>query len=358
MTHDPLLYIEQGERRTVAAFFFDAPLLQGNPGLEVVAHEMADIAPLKAAGFEGRALRLELNLNVCKRRGVVDAVVPPDFPVELADYLRAAGITLRPDAALFEHRRRAKTSAEVAGMRRAQAAAAEAMGLARDLLRRAKTSGQSLVLDEEVLTAEILKTHLRELLAARDMIDIEMIVSSGPGSAVIEDYGSGPLLPESSIIIDLWHRDRASACYADMTRTMVVGEPPVELAGYHRLVQQALEAALQQVRPGASVRDLHLSVCKQLEQARALAPEGLGGEVIGVLDEGLEHGLGHGVGLEVHERPFIGPDGDDLLCEGDVIALEPGLYRPGFGGCRLEDLVLVTIHGAELVAACPYDLIV
>ena len=74
-----------------------------------------------------------------------------------------------------------------------------------------------------------------------------------------------------------------------------------------------------------------------------------------VLEDGYFHGLGHGVGLEVHERPHLGRS-PDTLCAGDVITLEPGCYRRGFGGCRLEDLVLITEDGYETLTDFPYDL--
>ena len=75
-----------------------------------------------------------------------------------------------------------------------------------------------------------------------------------------------------------------------------------------------------------------------------------------VLRDGFFHGLGHGVGLEVHERPFLGLAPDGELVPGDVVTLEPGLYAAGVGGVRLEDLVLVTDDGCEVLTRFPYDL--
>jgi Xaa-Pro aminopeptidase len=74
-----------------------------------------------------------------------------------------------------------------------------------------------------------------------------------------------------------------------------------------------------------------------------------------VLDSGLLHGLRHGVGLEIHEPPFLGLAGEELIA-GDVIAVEPGIHRSGFGGCQLEDMFLITDQGYELLTRFPYDL--
>ena len=75
-----------------------------------------------------------------------------------------------------------------------------------------------------------------------------------------------------------------------------------------------------------------------------------------MIEDGYFHSLGHGVGLDVHEQPGLGRAGGEDLLAGDVVTLEPGLYRRGWGGCRLEDLVLVTDNGAETLTSYPYDL--
>ncbi len=125
---------------------------------------------------------------------------------------------------------------------------------------------------------------------------------------------------------------------ADCARTVVVGAAPdrrqqVALA----IVQEALDAAIDAVRPGRPVRE----VARAAE--RRLARDGFV----------LEHDLGHGVGLEVHEEPRIASDSDAVLAPGMVIALEPGIYVPGWGGVRLEDLVEVTRDGVRILSAAP-----
>jgi Xaa-Pro aminopeptidase len=107
------------------------------------------------------------------------------------------------------------------------------------------------------------------------------------------------------------------------------------------------------VHAGADAQALYGLSCEPFEAAgyptQRTKPKG------STLDEGYYHGLGHGVGLEVHERPHLGRTPDTLLA-GDVITLEPGCYRKDFGGVRLEDLVLVGEDGAELLTDFPYDL--
>jgi Xaa-Pro aminopeptidase len=154
-------------------------------------------------------------------------------------------------------------------------------------------------------------------------------------------------------VLDLWPRDRESSCYADMTRTFVIGEPSEELATYHALVYEALQQSLAAVKPGVAGRDVYVVASELFHEAGY--PTGLHKKDGEVLEDGFFHGLGHGVGLEVHEQPWLSRYPGELV-EGDVITLEPGLYRNGYGGCRLEDLVLVTKDGGELLTDYPYDL--
>ena len=126
-----------------------------------------------------------------------------------------------------------------------------------------------------------------------------------------------------------------------------------ELVAYQRVCREALAHVTPLVRPGASCAELHR------ESDALIADAGystlLTKEPGTVLENGYFHSLGHGVGLEIHEPPSLGPNGEDLVA-GDVVTLEPGIYRQGFGGCRLEDLVLVTEDGHEVLTDFPYDL--
>jgi Xaa-Pro aminopeptidase len=179
------------------------------------------------------------------------------------------------------------------------------------------------------------------------------IVSHGAQTAVGHDPGSGPIARNEPVVLDLYPQDPESGCYSDMTRTFCVGEPPEELARYWELCRLALERVLPEIRAGVTGAELHRVAAEVFSDAGL--PTQLTKEPGQMLDEGFFHSLGHGVGLEVHEAPLLGRNGSELVA-GDVVAVEPGCYRPGFGGCRLEDLVLVTEGGSELLTSFPYDL--
>jgi Xaa-Pro aminopeptidase len=165
--------------------------------------------------------------------------------------------------------------------------------------------------------------------------------------------GSGAILEGEPIVFDLFPRDRETGCFADMTRTFVVGEPAEELRGHQALVKEALDLAMGRIRPGVRGDELMRAVCELFHEHGYKTP--LHKERGEVLADGFFHGLGHGVGLEVHEEPSLGLNGQELV-PGDVVTVEPGLYRSGYGGVRLEDLVLVTEDGYENLTDYPYGL--
>jgi Xaa-Pro aminopeptidase len=182
----------------------------------------------------------------------------------------------------------------------------------------------------------------------------DFIVAPGPQGAVGHDMGSGPIRPGVPVVVDIWPRDNESFVYCDMTRTFVVGDVPEDVQRWHGLVKEALDRAIEDIRPGVSGKAVFDGTCEIFEAAgeptqRTKTP----GEP---LVDGFFHGLGHGVGLEVHEEPGLGLISEKELVAGDVVTVEPGLYRQGYGGVRLEDLILVTEQGSENLTQYPYDL--
>jgi Xaa-Pro aminopeptidase len=350
---DPFLYLEHEGKRLVVVTSFEVERVQ-SVGVPAIAPEALGMDELLAQGLTREKMELEVAVRACERLGIISAAVPPSFPLELAERLRAAGIRLEVDRDLFEGRRRAKNDAEQAGVRRAQRAAEAGMARVAELLRASSPGPDGVLrLDSEPLTSERLRAEAEQAVLASGATGEDLIVAAGAQGAVGHEPGTGPIRAGDPVIADIFPRDRETGCYADMTRTFVVGEPSQELVDYHGLCREALDLTMKEAKPGVRGADLHRLVCELFE--RHGQPTQLSKQPGETLRDGFFHSLGHGVGLEVHEAPGLGRNGAALV-PGDVIAVEPGLYRHDRGGCRLEDLLLVTDDGVELLTEYPYDL--
>ena len=315
-------------------------------GVEVMDPSTLGRDELTAAQHSGLYIDAELALRGARELGISEASVPPEFPLFLADHMRAAGLELTVDDGEFVQRRRVKTAAELDGIRRAQRAADAAMGVAATLIRELRPGLTSE--DVRAAMSEACEEHGSELPA-------EVQVAHGAQSALGHEHGSGEIPAGAPVIVDIWPRDRASRCYADMTRTFVAGggSAPPELAEFWKWTKDSLDRVYADIRAGVNGRVLFERSAEPYIEAGQ--PTQLTKAPGTMLEDGYYHSLGHGVGLEVHERPFMGRLDDELLA-GDVVTLEPGCYRQGFGGCRLEDLVVVTEGGCEVLTNFPYDL--
>jgi Xaa-Pro aminopeptidase len=351
---DAFLYVERDGKRHIAISALEVPRLR-DLGFEVHPFEEYGLDELRRSGMTWLEMDEELTLRAVSAIGVTSAVVPGTFPLVLADRLRAAGIELTPDQKFFNDRRRVKNAAELAGIRRAQAAAEAGMTAARDLLRRASPNGgKALNVDGAPLTSERIKAAISQAFVEHNATCEDFVVSHGAQSAIGHHMGEGTIEAGEPVVIDLWPRDNDSACCADMTRTYVVGDVPDEVAEWHRLCLQALDRAVADVRPGVTAKSVYEGTCDIFEAAGY--PTQRTKPADEMLEDGFFHSLGHGVGLDVHEQPVLGMVGHEELLAGEVYAVEPGLYRSGYGGCRLEDLVVVTANGAEKLTDFPYDL--
>jgi Xaa-Pro aminopeptidase len=354
---DEFTYLELDGRRVVVVSSLESDrVAEAAPDIEVIDPHELGWDELIAQGLNWDQGSVELALRACRRFGLTRVRVPGSTGVALVDRLREDGIEVVVDDAEFERRRRAKNELEVAGVRRAQAAATGAMGVAAGLLRDSYDRDGVLYHRGDVLTAEAVRAAMREHAAARGCpMPGDVIVAAGAAGASGHDPGSGPLAAGSPIVIDIWPQDEPSSCWADMTRTFVAGSAPADdVVAMHRLCLEALENVKAAARPGVTGNDLYAIACDVFEAAghptQRTKPEGE------TLRDGFYHSLGHGVGLEVHEYPSLGRSGSEPLIPGDVIAVEPGTYRHGYGGVRLEDLLLITADGCEVLADFPYDL--
>jgi Xaa-Pro aminopeptidase len=341
---DPFLYAERNGSRYAFVGSLELPRMRDLGGLQAVPLDELGMDELIANGVSADELERELVLRACRRIGLEDAAAPRTFPLDVADHLRTNGVQVRPEGETFDHRRRVKTETELEGIRRAQRSAEQAMDAVKERLR---AGGP--------VTCEELRAHaMRAFTDAGTVVPDIVIVSHGAQTAVGHEPGHGEVEEGEPIVVDLYPQDPESGCFTDMTRTFCLGEPPEELGRYHALVREALDLSYDVLKPGVKGSDAHRTVCEFFE-GHGFKTQ-LSKEPGKPLEEGFFHSLGHGVGLEVHEQPGLGRTGVEIVA-GDVLAVEPGLYRPGFGGCRLEDTVLVTDSGVELLGSgYAYDL--
>lgn len=337
-----MAFLDTGERRQVFCLALELPVLEAvseQVGFSVTAFEDLGLTELVLAGQSHAEAIESAIVRGCTASGVQAVRVPAEFPLALADALRDAGIDVHADARGFADRRRSKTDAEIAGIRLAQRAAEAALQAVRETMR----AGGA-------LTAEQLRRVAYVTLAEHGAVPHDLtIIAPGPQGANLHGAGSGPIAEGVPVIVDIFPKHLESGCWGDLTRTLCVGEPPEELERFHRDVREAQRLATEAVRPGVTGEELNRIAMD------CLASRGHATRHDGEVEEGFVCGLGHGVGLRIHEAPWLDHGGEALVA-GDVITIEPGLYRPDFGGCRLEDLVLVTDDGYEKLTTAPYDL--
>jgi Xaa-Pro aminopeptidase len=351
---DPFLFAEVGGRTTLLTNTLERErMAAARPDAELIEATDLGFHELLRGGQSRDEILLELVSRAVAQLGVREAIVDPEFPVAVADRLRADGVVLTPDHAAVAQRRRVKSPAELAGIRVAQRAAEAGMAAAAAVLREAEPDGDLLVRNGAPVTAEDVRDALRAACAAAGAPAPADVIVASVLQGFGHEPGSGPLPAHLPIQIDLWPRHEASGCWADMTRTFVVGDVSDAVRAQEALVAEAFATVREAVRPGITGRELHAMASDVFEAAgHRTQRTGPGDDPT----EGFQFALGHGIGLDLHEDPGMGQLGRSPLIAGDVIAVEPGLWDREIGGVRYEDLLLVTEGGCEVLTQYPYDL--
>ncbi len=310
--------------------------------------KVARVLSFSEAGFEdvGRFLSWpRLASKLLRQRNLGEARVSPRLHAVYLEELRAADLDVAIDRDLFVAERRKKTAEEARLIRQAQGAAEAAAKEVVRLLAESEVSDGLLWRDGQALTSEWLYARASLLLGELGFACPEMIIAGSPGSAMPHFRGQGQIRAGEPVIIDIFPSGRQSHYSGDLTRTVVVGEPSEQVRRMHAATLQALDASIETIRAGVPAGDVHTTACQ------VLVDRGFGTTTPGY--EGpdgvakMNHSLGHGVGLEVHEEPSVRRPNREPLQEGDVITVEPGLYLLGMGGVRIEDTGMVTASGFE-----------
>jgi Xaa-Pro aminopeptidase len=353
---DPVAFIDHDGARIALGSLLEKPVLEARD--DVIdefwgVYEFGYEDLVRDENFSRYDILPEITRRALAKLGATSVIVPRTFRLKIADYLRANGIEVTVDITAWDLRRRTKSWWEIEGIERGQRATETAMLTAARMLREAEPTSQGqLRFEGELLTSELIREAMGAELLSQGAESLEILIQSGDACLRAHELGSGPILPDQSVIIDCFPRDLKTGVYTDMTRTFVPGTPSAELTKVHGHVRAALDIAKEHLVP--RTKDAHTAVSGYFASQGYPTSETHSGD--DPLEEGFNHSLGHGVGLQVHEAPAIGRRPDELMV-GDVVAIEPGLYLRGVGGVRLEDTVVITEDGPEhFTDPFPYDL--
>jgi Xaa-Pro aminopeptidase len=341
---DPFLYLEQNGQKTILLSDLEIGRGRKQATVDEVVSLSAIQDPLEKRLKKKPTIEQSVTRFLRKRR-VKRAEVPADFPLGLAVALREAGIQVTPVDGLFHSAREFKSAAEVKKLERAIELTETGLARAYEVLRAAEIQpGRKLVWGGKPLTSEILRAEIDCAILRAGGTPTDSIVAGGDQACDPHHRGSGPLKANSLIILDVFPRDGGSGFYGDLTRTVVRGKASTAQRKLWETVLEAEELALRGIAPGKSGQELQDSV-KTFFKDRGYPTEEKNGQWTGFF-----HGLGHGLGLEVHESLRIGATEFKV---GQVLTVEPGLYFPGIGGARHEDDGIVTQTGFKVLSNFP-----
>lgn len=283
-----------------------------------------------------------------EQNGIERIAVPPTFPYSMGKALEGKQYRVSTVPGALDMDRAVKSAEEVDLIRTAQDAATAGMEAAHTILAEAEPRHDILMYDGEPLTTERVKEAVQTTLTRNDCTTDEFIVACGPRSADPHWRGKGVLQPDHPIVVDIFP-EHSSGYHGDLSRTVMVGDNQ-NVDAMHAATLDAMDAAYTALEQGErSAEAIHDAVCDVYEEAGYSTTRDDTGE-------GFIHGTGHGVGLDVHEAPGIPSDWE--LEPGNVVTIEPGLYFPDVGGMRIEDTVLITEEGYEILSDHPKGLYV
>jgi Xaa-Pro aminopeptidase len=342
---DPFIYLEiKGERVLVMSDLeLDRAKAQASVDRVLSYSEIEEKA--KGKGIK-EPRTVDIVHAVLKEAGIRCLTVPANFPFVHATRLQELGYSLKPKRDPFYEQRVVKTAEEVRHIEASQRATEEAVATAHEVLRQASIRNGQLWADGTVLTSERIKRVINVKLMEQGCVAQHTIVAGGEQACDPHNEGNGALPADRSIIFDVFPRSASSRYFADMSRTVVRGAASSELKRLYQTVKEAQEEAIDKIKDGADGMKIHQGICARFDKA------GYRTGLVNGRMQGYFHGTGHGVGLDIHEAPRISRTGS-LLQEGHVVTVEPGLYYPGLGAVRIEDMVLVTKDGCRNLTNFP-----
>jgi Xaa-Pro aminopeptidase len=299
-----------------------------------------------------RGTHTQCILRIAEQHNIKHWEVPWTFPLGPAQDLEKEGLVLQPVKQFFPQRR-TKSEKEVANIREGVRLAEIGFEAGYELLRKTSVSEDNFLLYEgKVLTAERLRSAIDVAIIMRGGSPKDTIVAPGTQGADPHCRGFGPIAAGVPIVIDIFPRVEKNGYYGDFTRTLVAGRrPELHVQNAYNAVLEAQEAALHHATADIAANVLHETANEHLKSKGY--ETNLNGH-----PSGFFHGLGHGLGLDLHETPSVSPRNTTKLEAGDVVTIEPGLYYPDWGGIRLEDVIVLQENGCTNLTKAPKELFV
>ena len=341
---DPFIYVykKDGREFLIVSSMEELRARRESP-CSIVTRTAAGFYELLEKHNDADAASAEMIKNFCGEK----LLVPYSMPVGFARALESrAQVTI--DSGTVLSMRAKKTGVEIEKIRAVQKKNERGVTLAVDAVRKADVSEDGgLFFEDEPLTSEKLREIMHEAFFRMGLDDKDTIASCGADTALPHAKGKGQLFANQPIVLDVFPRDIETGYFADMTRTISKGKPSDEICRMYDTVHEAKELAVSLIRAGVSGAEVHNAAADYFTK-KGYVTAGTSGFI---------HSLGHGVGLAIHESPSLSVRGG-VLEEGNVVTVEPGLYYPGIGGVRLEDMGAVTEDGFDRFTTFEEELIV
>ncbi len=339
---DPIIFLLDGKHSTI--LLSDLEIDRGKR--EARADEILSLSEFNQQheGALGKKPTLgDTAVAFLKSRKVRHAVVPPSFPLALANKLAAGGIKLEPaDGHMFPARQQ-KTAEELKLMRRALQITEAGMARGIEILSSSDIGkGRRLIWGGKPLTAERMRAEIDSAILHHGGLPMNTIVAGGDQGCDPHERGHGPLKANDLIILDVFPRDARSGYFGDLTRTVLRGTATDAQRKLYATVERGQKMGLDQMKPGANGEKIHDAIKQYFTASGYPTEKNADGRWTGFF-----HGTGHGLGLDLHELPRFQAG---KLKANQVFTVEPGLYYPGIGGVRIEDVAVVTPKGGRLIS--------